>query len=43
MLAPRPEPFAETLIFPQAGDETLGEASQAARDAHCYFLSPGSR
>src|SRR5919112_1911915 len=33
---------AEALVFLQAGDETLGEASQTARDAHCSFLSPGS-
>src|SRR5919107_2111146 len=42
-LAPRTEPFAEALVLLQAGDETLGEAPQAARDAHCSFLSSGSR
>src|SRR5919107_175033 len=42
-LTPGAEPFAEALVLLQAGDETLGEAPQAARDAHCSFLSSGSR
>src|ERR687893_744161 len=38
-LAAGTEPFPEALVFLQAGDKTLGEAPQAARDAHCSFSS----